>query len=134
VVLWVLLLAVFALAAWRLRVWHQAQRAAAAAAWKLGPWPVDPAAVASRQELIQAFEYLSLLRFGQAAFAWNHLEIAAHLGEGEGGSEAERRSAAGRLAALYERARYAPPDGPLPDADLALARRDLCFLAGALAV
>jgi hypothetical protein len=127
---WVALFAMFAFAAWRLRAWHQAHRNAADA-WQLGPWPVDPAAVATRQELIQAFEYLSLLRFGQPAFAWNHLEIAGHLGDGEGGSEAERRSAALRLAALYEQARYAPQDGPLADADLAAARRDLCYLAGA---
>jgi hypothetical protein len=129
-IVWVLLFAVFAFAGWRLRAWHQAHRNAADA-WKVGPWPVDPTAVATRQELIQAFEHLSLLRFGKPAFTWNHLEIAGRLARDEGGGEAERRSAAQRLAALYEHARYAPQDGPLADADLAAARRDLCFLAGA---
>jgi hypothetical protein len=132
-VLWVLLFAVLGVAAWRLLVWRQAQLRAAVAAWKLGPWPVDPAAVATPQELILAFEYLSLLRFGQAAFTWNHLEIAAHLAEGEAEPTEQRQAAARRLAALYEQARYAPLVGPLPDADLASARRDLCFLAGASA-
>ena len=38
--------------------------------------------------------------------------------------------AAEQLASLYERARYAPPGEPLPEAALATARRDLCLLAG----
>jgi hypothetical protein len=130
-VVWLILFAGFGFAAWRLRAWHQTQRKAAAAAWQAGPWPVDPSTVATRQELILAFEHLSLLRFGRAAFAWNHREIADHLGQGAGGAEAQREAAALRLAALYEQARYAPQEGPLPDAELAAARRDLCFLAGA---
>ena len=32
--------------------------------------------------------------------------------------------------ALYEQARYAPPEEALSDIDLAAARRNLCFLAG----
>jgi hypothetical protein len=125
-VVWVVLFAVLGLAAWRLRAWHQAQRSAAAAAWQPGPWPIAPGAIATREQLIQAFEYLSLLRFGRAAFTWNHLEIAGHLAEG-----ADSAAAAQRLAALYEQARYAPLDGPMTAAELAVARRDLCYLAGA---
>jgi hypothetical protein len=90
------------------------------AARELGPWPVHPAAVRTRQELIQAFEYLSLLLLGPAVRSWNHLEIASGMGS----------PAAGELALLYEQARYAPPQEPLPDPELEAARRHLCHLAG----
>jgi hypothetical protein len=81
--------------------------------------------VATRQELIQAFEYLSLLRCGEPARAWHHHAIADRLG----GTEAERREAAERLAALYEQARYAPAAGTEPD--WSAARGPLTTLAGA---
>lgn len=108
-------------------------------AWKLGPWPVHPAAVRTREELIRAFEYLSLLRLGPAARHWHHLAIAAGLGQfarpavamrGWGDGSADRRRAAEQLAFLYERARYAPPGEPLSETALTTARRDLCLLAG----
>jgi hypothetical protein len=118
----------------------------------LGPWPVDPAAVGTREELVRAFEYLSLLSLGIAARTWNHRTIAKHLSwevRKRNNSESpaslpsrghtsvlpsnlpdERRRAAFELAGLYEKARYAPPSDSLPDTALAAARRDLCFLAG----
>jgi hypothetical protein len=102
---------------WRRR--RQARRAGAG--WKLGPWPVNPAAVRTREELVRAFEYLSLLRLGPSARSRNHLEIADRLGHG----------AAWQLARAYEQARYAPPADALPEADLATARRHLTLLAGA---
>jgi hypothetical protein len=88
--------------------------------WRLGPWPVAPSAVASRTDLIRAFEHLSLLLLGRKARNWNHREIASRMGTG----------AAERLAALYEQARYAPQDEPLPEEAVAEFRRDLCLLAG----
>jgi len=97
--------------------------------WQLGPWPVRPEAVRTRDELVRAFEYLALLRFGLAACSQNHREIADHLGQ----SELHHRAAAERLAGLYEQARYAPPEEALPDADLAAARADLSLLAGVAA-
>jgi hypothetical protein len=121
-ILWLLMLlgvAAFLLVAlvWQRR--RQARRAGAS--WRLGPWPVDPAAVRTRDELVRAFEYLSLLRLGPRARSRNHLEIADSLGLG----------AARHLAHAYEQARYAPPTDALSDADLADARRHLTFLAGA---
>jgi hypothetical protein len=95
----------------------------------LGAWPVDPARVATRDELIRAFEHLSLLRLGSGARTWNHLQIAAGLGDSEAADAAERRRAAAQLAALYEQARYTPPSQPLPDSALVHARRELCLLA-----
>jgi hypothetical protein len=108
--------------------------------WRLGPWPVNPAAIATREELIRAFEYLSLLNLGPAARNWNHLAIAERLKEAvphalPGSTPAAAvastgNDAANELASLYERARYAPPNDVLPDAALLTARRDLCLLAG----
>jgi hypothetical protein len=93
--------------------------------WRLGPWPVDPAHVGTRADLVRAFEHLALLRLGQDARAWNHRDIAAGLG-----TDAAQAQAADELARLYEQARYAPGDGPLPAPDLDAARRNLCLLAG----
>jgi hypothetical protein len=105
--------------------------------WKLGPWPVDPSGVRTREELIRAFEYLSLLRLGPAARHQNHRAIAFSLGASESGPVngwgdplAERHQAAKELASLYEQARYAPPGDVLSQAALDRARRDLCLLAG----
>jgi hypothetical protein len=162
------LIAGLGLVLWKLWSRSAADRRAGAGGWKLGPWPVRPTAVRTREELIRAFEYLSVLRLGPAARHWHHWAIASALGRtpapyplprgggesypfsplsrgGEGrvrgggdaaptrwrreDSAVQRRSAE-QLALLYERARYAPPEEPLPEAALAAARRDLCLLAG----
>lgn len=96
--------------------------------WRLGPWPVDPARISNRAELIAAFEHLALLCVGRQARTWNHHAIGEELSKNE-----ERRRAALELAALYEWARYAPEPDELSDQALATARRDLCFLAGVAA-
>jgi hypothetical protein len=96
---------------------------------KLGPWPVDPGAVRTREQLIKAFEYLSVLGLGPAARNWNHRQIARGLGATRSLDD-PRRAAAESLAFLYEQARYAPRNEPLRDTEMATARRDLSFLAG----
>jgi hypothetical protein len=103
------------------------------AGWQLGPWPVNPADVATRQDLVRAFEYLSLLLLGPAARAWNHVEIASKLGASDDPAAMQRHNAASQLAALYEQARYAPPEELLPEDHLSDARRNLCLLAGVAA-
>jgi hypothetical protein len=114
---------------WRSRAWYRARAGAAAGPGDLGAWPVPPGAVATRDELVRAFEYLALQRLGPDARSRHHLDLADRLGAG-GEDGRARRQAAGHLARLYEQARYAPEDEPLAAADLAAARRDLCFLAG----
>lgn len=126
-VIWLAAAVIFGLACWAL--WSQ--RAGLTMGkherpWRLGPWPVAPGKVASAQELIAAFEYLSLLRFGKQAMAWNHRDIAARLGA----ADDEQGQAAARLATLYERARYAPASEPLPEQEILSARHDLHLLAG----
>jgi hypothetical protein len=123
--LWVLAAALVGVGAWlavsRLR---RGADAARARRWSPGPWPVDPAAVATRGDLIRAFEHLAYLVIGREARPLNHRAAAARIG---------RTAAVERLARLYEQARYAPPGEPLPADELAAARRDLGALAGAAA-
>jgi hypothetical protein len=92
----------------------------------LGPWPVDPNAINSREDVVKAFEYLSVLICGMEARTWTHGTIAealTALARTHGGT-------ALMLARLYELARYAPLDEPLTPDELAEARRLVCGLAG----
>jgi hypothetical protein len=142
-----------ALAGWSLmsrsrRLYGQSQRQE----WKLGPWPVNPKEVVTRRELVQAFEYLSLLNLGPDARNWNHRVIAICLADKKKlsrmpVSRPPRHNApetlpvndplhqvvVRELASIYEVARYAPPGDTLPVASLEAARRDLCNLAGVTA-
>ncbi|HYT87825.1 MAG TPA: hypothetical protein VEL76_03825, partial [Gemmataceae bacterium] len=110
--LWGGLVVLLALIVWRLgggSTWLT--RRAGTSGWALGPWPVNPASVTTRAELVQAFEYLALLLLGLEARAWNHRDIAERLSPKE--ADAPQRAAAEELAGLYEQARYAPDDEPL---------------------
>jgi len=109
--------------------WTIWRRKAAGDDWKLGPWPVSPAAVRTRADLIRTFEYLSLLRLGRQTRTWNHRAISRHLV----GDQSSERLAATQLADLYEQARYAPAEEPLSEETLETYRRDLCLLAGVAA-
>ena len=122
-----LILAVFVVAAilvWRL-LGRSRQHEPQVALATLGPWPVDPARISTRAQLVQAFEYLAMLLLGRPARTANHRAIADSLG-----TTPETGQAADQLASLYEKARYDPVLGELPPADLTAARRDLLLLAG----
>jgi hypothetical protein len=116
-------IAIGAIVAWRFRGGRARERVGRGRDG-LGPWPVDPSEVADARQLVEAFEYLSVLRCGDEARVWNHRVIAGALGVDAHPAPADR------VAGLYERARYAPPAEPLTDADLRAARRDLSLLAG----
>jgi hypothetical protein len=90
-------------------------------------WPVDPASVKSREDLIRAFEHLALTNLGVNAKTWNHLAIAAGLGKS---ADPLRRNAALSLTDTYEQARYAPAEEPLPGELIVEARHHLSVLAG----
>lgn len=91
----------------------------------LGPWPVSPASVTTRRQLVQAFDYLALLVLGMKVESWNHRQIAAGLAEKNGAAP----EAAVRLAGLYELARYTEGPETLPERDRDLARQDLLLLS-----
>jgi hypothetical protein len=124
ILLIVVVFVVVAVLVWKLlgqRRRHDPQMALAV----LGPWPVDPARIGTREQLVQAFEYLALLLLGSPARTANHRDIADSLG-----TTPEKGQAADQLASLYEKARYDPVEGELPPADLTAARHDLLLLAG----
>jgi hypothetical protein len=94
--------------------------------YALGPWPVDPFRLASRQDVVVAFEHLSVLICGPVAKTWTHTTIAGALAE----LAMAEPGRAMMLARLYELARYTPVDEPLTTAELAEARRLVTRLAG----
>jgi hypothetical protein len=99
--------------------------------WQLGTWPVHPSAVRTRADLVKAFEYLAVLLLGPKAQSRHHLELAEELGRQSTSADPRRSEAARSLAHLYEIARYTPAEESLADDELAEARCELSFLAGA---
>lgn len=97
--------------------------------WKPGPWPVAPEKIRTQGDLIRTFEHLALICLGLQASSTNHRDIAHNIGENRAWSESDTE-AVNRLADLYERARYAPREEALAEAEVIAARRDLCLLAG----
>jgi hypothetical protein len=101
--------------------------APALAARDLGPWPVDPARVSTRGELVRAFEYLARLILGDQVLTWNHRAVALKLGDAALPTAASG-AAARELAELYELARYTPGDEALAAEHRTAARRHLLNL------
>jgi hypothetical protein len=125
--IWLLCLALLALFAWQVSRWIGLPgRAARDAAIDLGPWPVQPGAVATRRELVQAFDYLALLLLGVKARAWHHRAVAQAMAR----RAAPCAGAAMEIGALYEQARYTDGAETLADADRDRARAALLQLVG----
>ncbi len=91
-----------------------------------GAWPIDPRAINTREDVVKAFEFLSVLICGPGAKTWTHTTIADELTA----LAATHGETALKLARLYELARYAPLDEPLTRAEIIEARRLVCDLAG----
>ncbi len=127
---WPLLLILLALVVAAVVWWKWADiirpRATAAVAGGPGPWPIDPRDINTREDVVKAFEYLSVLICGPDAKTWTHSTIADELTA----LAATHGETAVKLARLYELARYAPLDEPLTRAELMEARRLACDLAG----
>jgi hypothetical protein len=122
-----LLLAVVAVFVWfQLKNLKAREAAVAFAGGGLGPWPVDPRSINTREDVVKAFEYLSVLICGPSAKNWTHGTIAAALAD----LAATHEETALMLARLYELARYAPLNEPLTAAELVEARKLVCALAG----
>ena len=124
----VVILGAIVLASLVWRFWEVKRARARAAARGLGGpgWPVDPRRITTREHVVLAFEYLSVLICGPTAKTWTHNTIAEALSE----LAATHGETAVMLARLYELARYAPLNEPLSTAELAEARRLVCSLAG----
>jgi hypothetical protein len=98
----------------------------AGASGGIGAWPIDPRNINTREDIVKAFEYLSVLICGPRAKTWTHSTIAEELIA----LVATHGETAIKLARLYELARYAPLDEPLTRAEVLEARRLVCDLAG----
>jgi hypothetical protein len=122
--------AVLLLLIWRTGLWTRASSESEAKPWRLGPWPVAIHAIRTREQLVRAFEYLSLLLLGRDARTRHHRELAAQLATQPDAKPEERQRVAQELAELYAAARYAPPGERLEEGQLEQARRDLRRLAG----
>jgi hypothetical protein len=92
----------------------------------IGPWPIDPRLINTREDVVKAFEYLSVLICGPSAKMWTHGTIAAELTN----LAITHGEVAVKLARLYELARYAPLDEPLTRNEVIEARHIVCELAG----
>jgi hypothetical protein len=115
-----ILLAVLLFRKWKL---HQAEKATA-----IVPHPngIDFDAIRTREQLVHAFDHVSLDQIGDMARSWNHRVIADQIAE----ARPVHAEPAEMLAGLYERARYAPLDEDLTHGEFSDARRDLRVIAG----
>jgi hypothetical protein len=127
--IWILLLVLLLLAAWQLMRWRRGSAGLANDRVRLGSWPVRPESVATRSELVQAFNYLALLTLGPQVQSWNHHAIERSWRE-KAPACAQMGSA---LALLYEQARYTEGVEALTDSQRDQARASLRQLAEALA-
>ena len=87
---------------------------------------LDYSNIHTREELVVAFDNLSLDKCGEEAMNWNHRVIADELID----KQPHNEEPANELADLYERARYAPENEDLTPNDFASARNDLSTIAG----
>ena len=108
-----------------LRKW-QMQREAARAGLHATTGPLDFSGVRTREQLVAAFDTVSLDQIGDDARAWNHRVIADQIGD----ARPAVAEPAAELGRMYEVARYAPPDEDLPPTDYVEARKDLSVIAG----
>ena len=125
---WLLLIVLFLLSSWQILRWGKRAKLVADERIQLGPWSVRPEAVATRAELVQAFDYLALLTLSREVQSWNHHAIARSWRE-KSPSCAEPAAA---LAMLYEQARYTEGADALTESQRDKARRSLLQLAEGL--
>jgi hypothetical protein len=123
----ILLVLILAVVIWfQIKNLQGREAAAAVVGDGLGPWPIDPRQINTREDVVKAFEYLSVLICGPSAKTWTHSTIADALSD----LAATHGETAVMLARLYELARYAPLDEPLTRDELVEARKLVCGLAG----
>ena len=133
IVVWALVLGIGVVVFWQiLRNWNVQKRRRPARATP-GPWPVDPGQVATRAQLIQAFDYLALLLLGDQARTWNHRTIARKMTAQPALVSEAQRQAPQELAGLYEQARYTAGAEALSAPEQLAARRHLLLLSQAAA-
>jgi hypothetical protein len=124
---WLLLAALCLLAGWQMMRWSQRSAVGFDSRVRLGPWPVRPDDVATRTDLVQAFDYLAILTLGFDAKSWNHQAIARRWCA----NSPANAPTANALARLYEQARYTDGPSELTQPQRDQARQALLQLAEA---
>jgi hypothetical protein len=125
---WILFILLCLLVGWRLLRWGKRKAPTAQARPDLGPWPIRPEAVATRADLVRAFDYLALWTLGLAVASWNHHAVVRCWCE----KSPACAEAAQALALLYEQARYTAGADALTTTERAQACRSLLRIAEAL--
>jgi hypothetical protein len=90
--------------------------------------PLDLSGMVDREKVVRLFEYAALQWLGEAARPRHHHRLATDLEKAR--TEAPTGNAE-RLAEVYEKARYAPPDEPFPDSLVAKTKEILLDLRAA---
>lgn len=125
---WILVVLIVLLVGWRLMRFTRRTAPVVQDRPNLGPWPVRPEAVATRADLVLAFDYLALWTLGLGVKSWNHHAVANRWRT----QAPACGDSAAALAQLYEQARYTLGADALPDAERELAQRSLAQIAEAL--
>lgn len=84
--------------------------------------PIDPNDIRTRQDLVEAFDRLSVQKYGETARVWNHRTIGGKL---ENTAPETQADAAHELTSLYEHARYLPAHQDLTEQQISRARQHL---------
>jgi len=107
------------------RKWQQDQEAKLAmlADAKRG---LDLSHIRSRQELVEAFDALTVEKCGDESKNWNHRVVTETLI----GARPAVAQPAQELGELYQKARYAPPQDDMTGGEFTAAERDLRAVAG----
>lgn len=125
---WILAVLILLLVLGRLVRWPRRKKTLISERPALGPWPVRPEAVATRAELVLAFDYLALWTLGLRVQSWNHNAVAS-LWRDQAPACADP---AADLARIYEQARYTEGAELLPETDRDRARQFLLQIVEAL--
>ncbi len=123
--LWAIVLAVAAVLVWHVAKNFHPRGVQAPSTIRLGPWPIAPDQIATRSQLVEAFEYFAVLVLGSDVRTWNHRAIARKLT-----AALAREEAVATVTLLYEQARYTAGPEFLSAHDQEMARRELGLLAG----
>ena len=89
---------------------------------------LDLTHIRSRQELVEAFDALTVEKCGAEARNWNHRVVTDTLIDARPAVAAPAQE----LGDLYQKARYAPPQDDLTGGELTAAERDLRAVAGGI--
>ncbi|WP_157369291.1 hypothetical protein [Zavarzinella formosa] len=87
---------------------------------------LDLTRIRTREELVEAFDTLTVEKLGDESRNWNHRVVTETFAD----NKPEVAEPVQELGELYQKARYAPPQDDLTQGELSTAERDLRTVAG----